>query len=313
MKARFFFFLLQAIFVGFYTYSQNEAGSLSNKKRGQIHDLEIPKIKAHEVVIKHTGYSLSFNDRYKLADWVAYDLTKEKTCGTIERTNKFVPDPLVSSGTATDEDYYNSGYDRGHLAPAGDMKWSSTTMAESFYYSNMSPQNISFNRGIWKKLESLVRKWAEEYDEVYIVTGPILTTNLPTIGIHKVAVPNYFYKVILDYTEPELKGIGFIIPNEKSLEHLRHFAVTIDSVENVTGIDFFPQLPDEQEKVIESTIHINEWSWQSSNPTDINNSNSSVNGDVSVSVQCSGTTKSGTRCKRMTKSPDGKCWQHGGD
>lgn len=313
MKTRLFFFLLLTIFEGSCTYGQIEAGSISTKKREKIHDLEIPKLKAHEVVIKHTGYSLSFNDRYKLANWVAYDLTKEETLGSSERTNKFIPDPLVSTGTATDEDYLNSGYDRGHLAPAGDMTWSSTAMAESFYYSNMSPQNKSFNRGIWKKLESLVRKWAEEYDEVYIVTGPILTSNLPTIGIHKVAVPKYFYKVILDYTEPEIKGIGFIIPNEKSLEPLQNFAITIDSVEKVTGIDFFPQLPDEQEKVIESTIHINEWSWQSSNPTGTNSSNSSVKGDVSVSVQCSGTTKSGSRCKRMTKSPNGKCWQHGGD
>jgi endonuclease G len=293
-------------------YGQSDIGS-NSKDREKIYKLEIPKLKPKEVVVTHTGYSISFNDKYKLANWVAYDLTKEETKGSTERTNKFIPDPFISNGTATDEDYQSSGYDRGHLAPAADMTWSSTAMAESFYYSNISPQDKSFNRGIWKKLETLVRKWAEEYDEVFIVTGPVLTTDLPTIGIHKVAVPKCFFKVILDYTEPGLKGIGFIIPNEKLVGPLQEFAITIDSVEKVTGINFFPELPDDQERDIESTININDWSWQSSKPTGSRETKSSVNSGQSVSVQCSEVTKSGTRCKRITKSSNGRCWQHGGN
>ena len=293
-------------------YSQNEAGPGSENIKSTP-KLEIPKLNAQEAVIEHTGYSLSFNDEYKLANWVAYDLTREETRGTSERTNNFIPDPLVPTGIASDEDYQNSGYDRGHLAPAADMAWSPAAMAESFYSSNMSPQNQGFNRGIWKKLELLVRKWAEQYESVYIVTGPVLTADLPKIGIHNVAVPNYFFKVILDYTEPGLKGIGFIVANEKSREPLQDYAITIDSVERVTGIDFFPLLPDDQEWIIESTVNINDWSWESSDPSGSVDSKSSEKKDQPVSVQCSGTTKSGLRCKRMTKSPNGKCREHGGD
>ncbi len=313
IKIFLFFFLVFSIYFSFKNaVGQKGAGSISNQVI-QKNGIGIPRLKPNDEVIRHSGYTLSFNCKFKLAYWVAYELTREKTFGNNERTNKFIPDPDSKCTTATNQDYQNSGYDRGHLAPAGDMKWSSTAMAESFYYSNISPQNRSFNRGIWKKLESLVRTWAEEYGDVYIVTGPILMANLPTIGIHHVAVPEYFYKVILDYTKPDIKGIGFIIPNEKAFEPLQYYAVTIDSVEKVTGIDFFPLLPDDQERIIESSINLKNWSWQSSSSSNTKTNSPSRKDDRSVSVQCSGITKSGTRCKRMTKSPNGKCWQHGGD
>jgi len=313
IKIFLFFILIYSIFFPFnYAIGQKVAISKSNQII-QNHGIEIPKLKPNDELIRHSGYTLSFNCKSKLAYWVAYELTREKTFGNNERTNKFIPDPDSKCSTATNEDYQYSGFDRGHLAPAGDMKWSSSAMAESFYYSNIIPQNRSFNRGIWKKLESLVRTWAEEYDDVYIVTGPILMASHPTIGIHHVAVPKYLYKVILDYTKPDIKGIGFIIPNEKTFESLQYYAVTIDSVEKVTGIDFFPLLPDDQEKVIESSINLNNWSWQSSSSSKTSINSPSSKGDHLVSVQCSGITKSGTRCKRMTKSPNGKCWQHGGD
>ena len=170
---------------------------------------------------------------------------------------------MVKTNSADDHDYEGSGYDRGHLAPAADMGWSTITMAESFYFSNMSPQLPAFNRGIWKRLEELVRSWAIENKAVYVVTGPVLTSNLPSIGPDKVSVPKYFYKVILDYTDPDIKGIGFILPNASSGAPLQNYAVTIDSVEKVTGIDFFPALPDKQEKKIEKTLCIPCWSWSS--------------------------------------------------
>ena len=224
--------------------------------------LEIPKTNPSDTIITHTGYSFVYNEKYEQANWVAYLLTKEKTTKLVERKNKFIPDPNVTTGTANNKDYATSGYDRGHLAPAADMGWSATAMAESFYYSNMSPQIPGFNRGIWKKLEEQVRSWAIENDSIYIVTGPVLTTSLPTIGANKIAVPQYFYKVILDYTRPKIKGIGFIIPNTSSKELLPYFAVTIDSVEKLTGIDFFSALPNEQEKLIEKNICKDCWSWK---------------------------------------------------
>ncbi len=223
-----------------------------------IDKLEIP----FSNVISHTGYSFSYNETHEQADWVAYELTKEKTKKMVKRKDHFRPDSAVKTGTATNKDYEKSGYDRGHLAPSADMCWSFTAMDESFYFSNMSPQNPSFNRGIWSKLEALVRSWAAENESIYIVTGPVLTEGLPTIGDNKVSVPQYFYKVILDYTEPDIKGIGFILPNAASSESLQKFAVSIDSVENFTGIDFFPLLPDEQEKIIEKKLCIPCWTWK---------------------------------------------------
>lgn len=228
-----------------------------------ISKLEIPAASSTDVIITHTGYSLLYSEANEQANWVAYELTKDETNRVFDRTDKFIPDPLVKTGTANDNDYSGSGYDRGHLAPAADMGWSSSSMAESFYYSNMSPQLPAFNRGIWKKLEEQVRTWAIEYNSVSIVTGPVLSSGLKSIGPDKVSVPNYYYKVVLDYNEPDIKGIGFILPNSGSTEPLQSFAVSIDSVERFTGIDFYPALPDAQEKLIEKTLCIQCWSWGS--------------------------------------------------
>jgi endonuclease G len=326
--------LLTVLSLSNYVLSQQESLLHFSK----ISNLEIPKIQPKEDVIPHTGYTLSYNEKYEQANWVAYELTKEETNKLFDRSNKFKPDPLVKTGTANDADYAGSGYDKGHLAPAADMEWSETAMEESFYYSNMSPQEPGFNRGIWKKLEELVRTWAIENNSIYIVTGPVLTSGLPTIGPDRVAVPKYFYKVILDYTEPGIKGIGFIIPNESSGEQLQSYTVTIDSVEKFTGIDFFPLLPDDQEDIIESTLDLKAWIWDESKTTDENEKistsdqhkktslresqqeNNTDNQTVpskterrSSPVQCSGITKSGSRCTHMTYSPNGLCFQHGGD
>jgi endonuclease G len=272
-----------------------------------INKLEIPKTTSKDDIISHTGYSLLYNEAHEQANWVAYELTKEETNKLYERTNKFMPDPLIKTGSAEDRDYQGYGYDRGHLAPASDMGYSSITMAESFYYSNMSPQVPSFNRGIWKKLESLVRTWAIENNNIYVVTGPILTKGLETIGPDKVSVPKYFYKVILDYTEPGIKGIGFILPNDGSKENLENFALSIDSVESATGIDFFNLLENRQENEIEKTLCLSCWSWN------IVKSKSSTDEPKSTeSVRCNVITKKGERCKLMTHNVSGYCFHHEG-
>ena len=240
-------------------YGQKNTGHGKDEKQNA--GLELPLFSSKEKIVVHTGFTLSYNETHEQANWVAYELTKEETNKTHKRTNKFLKDPKVKSGTAADEDYKNSGYDRGHLAPAADMGWSAESMAESFYYSNMSPQTPAFNRGIWKNLEELVRSWAIENERIYIVTGPILTKGLNVIGFNQVSVPQYYYKVILDYTEPEIKGIGFIMPNAGSKEELSGFAVSIDSVELLTGIDFFPRLEDEEETIIEKSLCVPCWTW----------------------------------------------------
>jgi len=204
---------------------------------------ELPATSINDRVTYYSGFTLLYDETHEQARWVAYELTRAEAHGEEERSNHFKQDPSISTRTASDEDYARSGYDRGHLAPAADMGWSKTSMDESFYYSNMSPQIPAFNRGIWKKLETCMRTWADEHESIYVVTGPILTKGLPTIGPNGVSVPNYYYKVIIDSRAPEMHGIGFILPNKSSKSPLSNFAVAIDSVERVTGLNFFYAMP----------------------------------------------------------------------
>ena len=303
----FFFLSFQSLVFG-QEVLKTDDGIILNSNSERINELsipklEIPKTKNSEKIISHTGYSLLYNEKYKQANWVAYELTKEETNKIFERSNKFISDPQVKSLNAFNKDYAGSGYDKGHLAPAADMGWSASSMTESFYYSNMSPQLPGFNRGIWKKLEELVRTWAIENKAVYVVTGPVLSKGLQTIGYNKIAVPNYYYKVILDYQNPNIKAIGFILPNESSKSLLQNYAVSIDSVEKVTGLDFFYLLKDQEENLIEKELCINCWSWKS-------NKISAEKNSSTLSVQCNGTTKAGNRCKRRTTNASGRCYQH---
>ena len=146
------------------------------------------------------------------------------------------------------------------MAPAADFRWSFDAMNDTFYLSNMCPQTHSFNAGIWSDLESAIRSMAYEDGSIYVVTGPVLTDGpYDTIGENKVAVPSYFYKVVLDYSEPTLKAIGFILPHENSKNPLSYFAVTVDEVEERTGLDFFPLLPDKTEEKLESSLDTSLW------------------------------------------------------
>ncbi len=281
---------------------------LNKIKPQSIQKLELPAIKPKDEIVTHTGFTLMYSETHEQAAWVAYELTKEETNKRVSRTNKFKPDPYVKTRTATDKDYASSGFDRGHLAPAADMGWSETTMAESFYYSNMSPQVPGFNRGVWKKLEELVRNWAIENNSIYVITGPVLTPGLPAIGPNQVSVPNFYYKVILDYSEPGVKAIGFILPNQSSAEPLQKFAVSVDSVEALTGLDFFPLLPDDQEKLIEKMRCVSCWTWDHNGNKNINEKEKE--NATSTSVQCSGTTKAGSRCRNNTLNSNGYCHVH---
>lgn len=223
-----------------------------------IPQLEIPSLSAN-TIITHSAYSFAYNEKHELSDWVAYELTSAELHGNVKRTNKFKEDLSVGTGTANLKDYKKSGFDRGHLAPAADMEFSKTAMNESFYFSNISPQVADFNRGIWKKLEENVRHWALKYDTLYIITGPVLTDNLPTIGKNRVSVPEYFYKTIVCYTSKYTMGIGFVMANQKSNRSIFDYAVSIDSVESLLKMDLFDKLPDIIEGEIEKEFNLNDW------------------------------------------------------
>ena len=273
-----------------------------------IAHLEIPAITKSDHIVQHLGYALLYSEQHENPKWVAYGLTAHETQRAFERTNKFLEDPFVASGTADDFDYKGSGFDRGHLAPAADMGWSQQAMAESFYFSNMSPQVPGFNRGIWKNLEEQVRTWAKAYDSIYVVTGPVLKDGLVQIGSNGVSIPKYYYKVILDNTGGDAKAIGFLMPNEASKEPLEKFAVSVDQVEQETGIDFFNKLPDSRENAFEKEVCIPCWTWTIINSPSPNPSTSPQSGVPQT--QCKGMTKAGARCKRMTGDADGFCYQH---
>ena len=214
-----------------------------------------------DLLIEREGYALGYNRLWKQAAWVSYRLTAtEVLSNACKRTNPFAKDPNIESDYSLPQDYAASGYDRGHLAPAADMRWSHQALIESFFMSNLSPQKPAFNRGIWSALEQFVRDTAVAETNVVIVTGPVVSSNdlSHTIGKRKVVVPSAYFKVIYDETPP-VKMIAFLLPNEGSPLAISNFVVTVDSVEEVTGLDFFSALPDKIEDALEASISIQDW------------------------------------------------------
>jgi endonuclease G len=209
-------------------------------------------------IIKHKYYSISYSEEDEQAEWVAYKIISNRL-QNIDRTNDFREDPNVSTGSSDLTDYIGSGYDRGHLAPAKTMSLNETSMSESFYMSNMSPQIPEFNRGIWKRLEGKVRYWAEVNDSLYVVTGPILSRPIDIVGDNDVTVPRAFYKVLLGFKNGKIKGIAFIIPNQKSDKSIYSYAVSIDEIEKITQIDFYHNLDSLLQAKVEANKSIKVW------------------------------------------------------
>lgn len=199
-----------------------------------------------DTILSYAGFDLAYNEQFEQAAWVAYVLTREEIeSGTVERTDDFRADTSIGSGSATPADYRGSGYDRGHLAPAGDMKWDELVMSQSFLMSNMSPQNPAFNRGIWRRLETEVRKWALEKDSIYVITGPLFSSRDSLIGENGVGVPGFYFKVLVDLSPPDHDMIAFLLPNSGSSEELKSFAISVDSLERLSAYDFFAGAPDQ--------------------------------------------------------------------
>jgi endonuclease G len=240
--------------------NNRQSSNLQSNNPSNQSSWAMPAILPTETVTQHSAYSLVYNHKHMQAKWVAYNLTYGNTIGGAERSSKFSIDPSISPRTAVTSDYTKTGYDRGHLAPAGDMKFSAQAMSESFFMSNVSPQLPGFNRGIWKKLEEQFRSWAPSSHPVFVVTGPVLTDPISShIGqTCRISVPQRFYKVMLDTASP-MRAIAFVMSNNSSTQPLSSFAMSIDEAERITGIDFFPKLNDIQEAKIEKTLLLQQW------------------------------------------------------
>lgn len=211
-------------------------------------------------VLKYLGFHLSYNEEFEQANWTAYILTRKMVeKGQFERKDNFRADTNISTSSASLADYRKSGFDRGHLVPAADMKWSEQAMSESFLMSNISPQVPGFNRNLWKNLETKVRKWAIENDSLYIITGPVLTDIDLFIGKNKVGVPHAYFKLIIDISAPDYKGIAFLIENKASSRDVFSYALSLDSLEVILNYNFFPDQESYSIEYIESSLILQDW------------------------------------------------------
>lgn len=229
----------------------------------------------------HEHFTLSYSEDDEQSEWVAYELTREESYGKLQRKELFTEDPTIHTESAQPYEYRNSQYTKGHLAPAGDMKFDKEAMEQCFYMSNVSPQEKEFNAGVWNDLEQQVRHWARKFGKVYVITGPFLPKKVKkenklsyveqdgdTIK-SDITIPKFFFKIIFDYSyKGKEKMIAFIMPNEKidnpdkqgdSFDYLFDYATTVDNVEAQTGLDFFTNLPKEDRKRYESTLDIKAW------------------------------------------------------
>lgn len=224
--------------------------------------LEIPFMADDKTVVEHMAYTVSYNSAYRIPNWVAYELQDSELYGDLDRAEKFTPDPLIKGRQAYDSDYVGSGWDRGHLAPAGDMKWSSQAMNECFYLTNVCPQNHNLNSGVWNDLEKLARKEAKYYGKLWIVCGPIVERNkYGTIGENKVVVPDYFFKAFLAKNKDgKYISIGFVFPNEAGDEGLASYAMSVNELEKIVDMDLFYNLDSKYQEKTESEYDL--WAWR---------------------------------------------------
>lgn len=210
-------------------------------------------------IVDHNYYSLSYNEPYEQAEWVAYVLKKSQLTSDQRKRPFFIEDPKVKSKSADWRNYKGSGLDRGHLCPAGDRRFSVQAYNETFYTSNISPQDRDFNAGVWNRLELQVRDWTRRYNELFVVTGGILEPGLQEIGEEDVDVPRYYYKIIARGEPSNPKILAFLFLGRESTKPLRQFTVSVDEIEKRTGIDFFENLPDGLEEKLESGVVVGDW------------------------------------------------------
>ena len=223
-----------------------------------IDGLEIPAFDASEDVVQHLGYTASYNHQTLLPDWVAWQLTAEKVSDAYDFQCSFSRDPDVEFPKASREDYSHSGWDKGHMAPRADMRWSEQALMESYYFTNICPQDHDMNSGAWRKIEELTRRLARRYGAVYVVCGPIVGTGRHgTIGKAGVQVPDAYFKALAASTSTGYAAVAFVVDNSRQDGSPRRYAVSVDSVEALVGRNLFPLLPEE----VEATYDWNQWNY----------------------------------------------------
>lgn len=242
---------------------QTEALAVKTASKTSSAHLELPALRRQsgEQILKRAGYTVSYNKDTRLPNWVAWHLTAAHADGKVKRNGiKFQEDTDVPTPRATDADYMRSGYDRGHMCPSGDNKWSEEAQVQSFLFTNCCPQLHSLNAGDWNEMEGQCRRWAKKYGDIYIVCGPVIYANKrrKTIGRNKVVVPEAFFKVVL-CMKPTPRAIGFIYKNAAGNRPKSAYVNTVDEVERITGLDFFAALPDAVERKVEAEASLEEW------------------------------------------------------
>ena len=255
------------IIIAVYGYEQ----FLNNKEEGAlIENGKTPKATTNQYflptsttnqIVHHQNYSLSYSEKHEQAEWVAYELKASHLSNSHFKRPYFQIDKAVKTKAANWRNYKNSGYDKGHLCPAGDRRFTKLAHDETFLTSNISPQEHKFNAGIWNRLEQKVRYWAKKNDGIFVITGGVLENNLKSIGSESVSVPKQFYKVILDKTNGSIKMLAFLIPHKESKLPLYKFVVSVDKIEAITGIDFFKELDDSIENKLEKSSSYKNWSF----------------------------------------------------
>lgn len=226
--------------------------------------MEVPDLtESYSPIVPHKAYVSSYNEETLIPDWVAYELTADETGGTESRGGiEFRMDPTLRGVTqAMREDYSGSGWTKGHLMPAADAAYSTTTMGETFYFTNICPQDETLNAGDWAYLEKRVRQWANRYGQIWVVTGPIVGENrYGTIGEREVVVPDSFFKALLiQKKNGSYSAIAFVMDNDDERYYLKDCYLTVDELETLTGFNFFPQLDDTIEEKVESKVRLSDW------------------------------------------------------
>ena len=245
------------VFENFYTpatYSHDKDPDTSI----ELPDYFVPSSTTNSL-IKHNYYWLSYSEPYEQAEWVAYVLEPFHLTHDDRKRPYFIEDPWVKSKSADWRNYRGSGYDRGHLCPAGDRRFSASAYDETFYTSNITPQDKDFNAGVWNRLEMQVRYWCKMYGPLYIITGGVLEQGLAVIGDEDVAIPDLYYKIVARGKPNNLKMLAFLIPHKESNSALENFVVPVDQIEELTGIDFFKNLQDPIETKLEEQTKMANW------------------------------------------------------
>lgn len=223
-------------------------------------NLEFPEPVDGEDVITYCGFTSSYNHVTLIPNWVAYELTANEVAGQCSYKPSFSWDPNLKGSQASREDYSNSGWDKGHMAPRADMKWSEQSLIESYYFTNVCPQNHEMNAYDWCSIEKLTRRMASAYGSVYVICGPIITNNkYGTIGGGHVMVPDAFFKALLIYVDNEYHSIAFVVPNEPDRHPVEEYVCSVDELETMIGMNLFFNLDDDIEEIVESTVNMNFW------------------------------------------------------